>query len=79
VAVAALAALAGANPLISGLAAMLAARAWLARMPATAAAALAAGALVDAALLDVPTAAAEVALGAALAVTGLALRAWERR
>jgi hypothetical protein len=79
VAVAALAALAGANPLISGLAAMLAARAWLARMPAAAAAVVAAGALVDAALLEVPTAAAEVLLGAALAVAGLALRAWERR
>lgn len=78
VAVAALAALAGANPLISGLAAMLAARAWLARMPLSAVAALPAGALVDAALLELPTAASEVVVGAALAVAGLALRAWER-
>jgi hypothetical protein len=79
VAVAALAALAGANPLISGLAAMLAARAWLARMPLVAVGALLTGGLVDAALLELPTAAAEVLLGAALAVAGLSLRAWERR
>jgi hypothetical protein len=79
VAAAVLAALTGANPLISGLAAVLAARAWLARMPLVALGALATGALVDAALLEVPTAAAEVLLGAALAVAGLGLRAWERR
>jgi hypothetical protein len=80
VAAAILADLAGANPLISAIAAGTALRAALAGMPAVAAGALLAGAVGDAMLLEgVAPSTGDLLIGAALVAGGLALAARERR